>query len=251
MISDTPLKTRIVLVGTTHAGNIGATARAMKTMGLRDLALVAPATTVDAEAEARSAGATDILATASHHDELASAVTDCSLVIGATARQRRLAAPQLAPRAAIAEIAALGTGQRAAVVFGRERTGLSNEELDLCQRLMHIPANPDYSSLNIAAAVQVIAYELRLAALRDAPAALEEAQALADHGEMERFYAHLETVLLDLGFLDPANPRHLMRRLRRLYNRARPDHNEINILRGILAAVEGRGSAPRRAKGKP
>ncbi|HWP94513.1 MAG TPA: RNA methyltransferase [Gammaproteobacteria bacterium] len=230
----------IVLVGTTHPGNIGACARAMKNMGLGDLRLVAPARFPDPEASARAAGAEDVLARASVHATLEEAVADCTLVIGTSARRRALTWPELEPRACAERIRALPETNRAAIVFGRERTGLTNEELDRCAFLTVIPANPEYNSLNLAAAVQIIAYELFVAG-RHAAAPRErdlDGEGLATAEEMEGFYAHLERVLAASGFLDPANPRHLLRRLRRLFGRAQPDRNELNILRGMLAAIE-------------
>lgn len=239
------LDTRIVLVGTSHPGNVGSAARAMKTMGLSDLVLVAPSRPLDESAEARASGAADVLAGARQFPDLASAVADCSLVIGATARHRKLGAEPLAPREAATRIATRPAGEGAAVVFGRERTGLTNEELELCQAELHIPANPEYSSLNLAMAVQIAAYELRLAAGTEAPRKAME-HPLATTADLERLYEHLEQVLLEIGFLDPEHPRQLMRRLRRLFGRSGLDRNELNILRGILSAVEGKGSAPRR-----
>jgi TrmH family RNA methyltransferase len=225
---------RIVLVETTHPGNIGAAARAMKNMGLSRLYLVRPQRYPSAEATARAAGADDLLARAVLCDDFDQALADCGLIFGASARGRKIAWPQLDPRQAAARIAA-ATGETA-VVFGREHAGLTNEELDRCNYLLNIPADPGFSSLNVAAAVQVVAYELRMAGFagQSAPAA----EPLASAGQRERFYAHLEQVLLSLEFLDPANPKHLMRRLRRLFNRVELDQNEVHILRGILTAVE-------------
>jgi tRNA (cytidine32/uridine32-2'-O)-methyltransferase len=229
----------IVLVGTTHPGNIGGAARAMKNMGMSSLRLVAPRVFPSADATARAAGADDVLAAATVYDTLEEAVADCSLVIGASARPRALSCPTVDPRTAAVRVAETMPGS-SAIVFGREHSGLTNEELDLCHLRLHIPADPEFSSLNIAAAVQIVCYELRLASLAETVAATGESADHQEvgHQEMERFYRHLEKVLVDLDFLDPANPRHLMRRLRILYNRARPDRNEINILRGILTAIE-------------
>ena len=227
---------RIVLVNTSHPGNIGATARAMKNMGLEQLCLVSPQHYPSAEATARASGADDLLARASCYASLDEALVDATLVIGASARCRTLPLPLLDPRACAELTMAQADRGRVAVVFGRERTGLSNDELDRCHYLVQIPSNPDYPSLNLAAAVQVIAYELRLAA---GTAALESQgeRDYASAGQLEQFYAHLEQTLIELEFLDPENPRQLMRRLRRLFGRARPDQNEINILRGILTAA--------------
>lgn len=230
---------RVVLVGTTHPGNIGASARAMKTMGLGELVLVRPKQYPCAEATAMASGADDVLYRARVVDDFEQALVGCVLVVGASARRRGLSCPELEPRAAARRL--LDTAARApvALVFGRESSGLSNDELDRCHFMVRIPADPDYASLNLAASVQVLAYELRMAALEDRPPEIPEALP-APAEDLERFYDHLQAVLLEVGFLDPANPRHLMRRLRRLFNRARPDDNEINILRGILTAIQGR-----------
>lgn len=240
MIPDTHLpvldNVRVVLVGTTHPGNIGASARAMKTMGLSQLALVAPQHYPSAEATARASGADDILYRAQVADDLAAALVDCSVVAGASARRRGLSGPELTPREAAGELLAVAADAPVAVLFGRESSGLSNDELDHCHYLVRIPANPNFSSLNLAAAVQVLAYELRVSALAGRMPRVEPTRP-APAAEMERFYAHLQQALLAAGFLNSANPRHLMRRLRRLFNRARPDQTEVNILRGILSAL--------------
>ncbi|HET7588191.1 MAG TPA: tRNA (cytosine(32)/uridine(32)-2'-O)-methyltransferase TrmJ [Gammaproteobacteria bacterium] len=234
-------RVRIVLVGTTHSGNVGAVARAMKTMGLARLWLVAARCDVDEVATARASGATDVLAAAQHVDTLDEALTGCRLVLGTTARPRTLDWPALEPRPAAEKLVAEAAEGDVALVFGPERTGLSNEDVDRCHYRVTIPANPDYSSLNLAAAVQVLCYEIRVALNQAGGERSETGEApAAGADDMARFYEHLERVLLASGFLDPANPRHLMRRLRRLFNRARPDQNEINILRGILRAVEPR-----------
>lgn len=236
---------RVVLVETSHGGNIGATARAMKTMGLSRLVLVSPRQFPAAEATAMAAGADDLLSQARCVDSLSEALADCSLVVGTSARPRRLRMSVMPPREVIQEVVAQPASEEIALVFGRERTGLTNDELGVCHLLAEIPANPDYSSLNVAAAVQIMAYELRLATGGDRVRADRVPMTpLATTGDMQHFYAHLETVLLQTGFLDQGNPRHLMRRLHRLFNRVRPDKNEINILRGILAAVQAhRGEA--------
>jgi TrmH family RNA methyltransferase len=244
----TPASAIIVLVGTTHPGNIGAAARAMKNMGMSRLRLVAPRVFPSADATARAAGADDVLAAATVYDTLEEAVADCILVIGASARSRALSCPAVDPRSAAVKVAETLPGSTA-LVFGREHSGLSNEELDLCHLRLHIPSDPGFSSLNVAAAVQIACYELRLASLAGTGERDAAAVDGVDHQEMERFYRHLEEVLVELDFLDPANPRHLMRRLRILYNRARPDRNEINILRGILTAVEKYGETLRRRGG--
>jgi len=237
---------RIVLSGTSHPGNIGAAARAMKTMGLERLCLVAPQRFPAAEATVMAAGADDVLEKAQVFADVRSAVADCGLVVGTTARSRHLTWTVLEPREAAVEIAAAAAVGEVAVLFGAERTGLTNEEIDLCQRLLTIPTGPWYASLNVAMAVQVVAYELLLAG-REAGEAVSGAMPLASASEMERFYDHLEQVLGEIGFNDRTGEGHLMARLRRLFNRAVPDQNEINILRGILTSVQGR----RRRAGEP
>ena len=228
---------RIVLVGTTHPGNIGATARAMHTMGLDQLCLVAPVVFPSPEATARAAGADEILARARICAGLEEALADCRFVIGASARLRALPWPAVSPREAAARLLAEAARGEAAVVFGRESSGLTNDELARCHALLHIPSNPEYSSLNLAMAVQIVAYELRLAALGEIEP-LERVDPLASLDDLERFYEHLERTLVAAGFLNPDNPRHLMLRLRRLFNRALPEDKEVRILRGILTALE-------------
>ncbi len=233
---------RIVLVETTHPGNIGATARAMKTMGLGELWLVRPRLFPSAEATARASGADDVLAAAQVVDDAAEAVAGCRLVMGTSNRQRSLGQPCLDPREAAARLSRERGQLPAAILFGPEHSGLSNAHLDLCHLQVTIPAAADFPSLNIAAAVQVIAYELRMAALAAKEVAgiggRPPAHLPVDAAEMERFYRHLEEVLVAIEFLDPANPRQLMRRLRRLYHRCQPDENEMNILRGILTSIQ-------------
>ena len=232
------------MVNTSHPGNIGAAARAMKNMCLSDLVLVGPREFPCAEASARASGADDILAAARVVETLAEAVADCRVVIGASARLRSVPWPLLAPRETATLAFAEASRGKVAVVFGRESSGLSNEELDLCTHLVHIPTNPEYSSLNVAMAVQVIAYEWMLAA--GAPAATPGAQGeMASNAEMEGFFAHLEQALDDIGFTDKRRSQKLMRRLRRLFHRAGPDREEVNILRGILSAAQGRKSMRR------
>jgi len=237
---------RIILVGTTHPGNIGATARAMKNMGLHDLALVRPKLFPHEDATARASGAEDILDASQVVDTLEEALTDCTYVAGASARSRTIGWPSLAPRECAAKLLAEAAHGRSAIVFGPEKSGLTNDDLDRCHTLLTIPTVPGFSSLNLAMAVQVMSYELRVTSLSDPdPGAVErdEGVPLATGEELEHFYAHLESALTDSGFLDPENPRLLMRRLRRLYGRALPDRNEINILRGILASLERRAAA--------
>ncbi len=237
---------RIVLVGTTHPGNIGAVARGMKNMGLKDLALVEPRYFPHEDATARASGAHDLLENALVFETLEEAIADCVYVAGASARSRTINWPCLDCRDAAARLLEESAGGRVAAVFGPEKTGLSNAELDHCDTLLTIPTDPDFSSLNLAMAVQVLTYEIcvaragkQLCAAWTGKQTEYEADApLATSDELEHFYDHLEQVLTDVRFLDPDNPRHLMRRLRRLFIRARPDKNEVNILRGMLTAVD-------------
>ncbi|MCC5862599.1 MAG: tRNA (cytosine(32)/uridine(32)-2'-O)-methyltransferase TrmJ [Gammaproteobacteria bacterium] len=246
-----PWPVRIVLIRTTHPGNIGAAARAMKTMGLRELVLVAPREFPHEEAAARASGADDLLTAARVCATLDEALAGCGLVMGTSARLRSVAWPQLEPREAAAVLLESARECPVALLFGTEKSGLSNEELDRCQVLVNIPANPVYSSLNLGMAVQLLVYELRLAWLGEARAPAERDVPPARAEDLERFYAHLQQVLINSDFLDPAQPRQLMRRLRRLYARARPDEQELNILRGILSAVDPAGEAARRRRQGP
>jgi len=242
IVSDTPSRPAIVLIETSHPGNIGAAARAMKNMGLRELRLVKPKQFPSAEATARASGADDVLADAQRYESINAAIADATLVIGASARSRSLPVPMLDPRACATQVCAHTDAGKAVILFGRERTGLTNDELDLCHYLVQIPVSPDYPSLNVAAAVQVISYEWRMSTLAGSVASTQDKTDYATAQQMEQFYRHLEQTLMDLEFLNPENPRQLMRRLRRLYNRARPDQNEINILRGILTAANRKTS---------
>jgi tRNA (cytidine32/uridine32-2'-O)-methyltransferase len=241
---------RIVLVETSHGGNIGAVARAMKNMCLEDLTLVNPRQFMTEECVARASGADDILHEARVFRSLDEAVADCSLVVGASARLRTVAWPQLDPRECAGLVAGRIPQDRVALVFGRERTGLTNAELERCQYLVHIPSNPEYSSLNLAMAVQVLSYELMMQAAEDLPDGEtgnreSPPRPLATAGDMQGLFGHLEQALEDIGFLDPRKSDKLMRRLKRLFHRAEPDLDEIRILRGILSAAQGRKSARR------
>ncbi|MDT8387017.1 MAG: RNA methyltransferase [Thiogranum sp.] len=232
------IQPRFVLINTSHPGNIGAVARAMKNMGLQELHLVEPQQFPSAEATARASGADDLLAAARCYNSLDDAIGDAVMVIGASARSRTLPMSTLDPRACAALVAAQAEPDRTAILFGRERTGLTNEELDRCHYLVQIPANPDYPSLNIAAAAQVLAYELRMTELGQQQSADEPLETdFATDQQLEQFYEHLQQTLVELEFLDPRQPKHLMRRLRRLFTRARLDQKEVNILRGILTAA--------------
>jgi TrmH family RNA methyltransferase len=234
---------RVVLSNTSHPGNIGAAARAMKTMGMTQLVLVEPKRFPDAEATARASGADDVLARARQETGIDAALAGCRLVIGASARSRSIPCPVISPAECARKLYAESLQGDVAVLFGCEQSGLSNAEIDRCHFLVQIPTNPDYGSLNLAAAVQIICYEIMVAHLGREESDREAGHAVVSADEMERFYAHLEHVLVELDFLDPNNPRHLMRRLRRLFNRARPDNNEMNILRGILSAALQRGGS--------
>lgn len=234
---------RIVLARTSHPGNIGAAARAMKTMGLSQLVLVDPAIFPNSQADAMASGATDLLAQAQVRGSLAEALADSVLALGVSARRRDIVAEVLTPpEAAVRLLTEARTGP-VALVFGNETSGLSNEELSLCQGLVTIAANPDYSSLNLAAAVQVLSYEIRRTWLQQ-PAWPQPAFDAATLDDVERFYDHLETALADLEFLNPGSPGKLMLKLRRLFARTRLAQEEVNILRGILTAAQ---DAKRRA----
>jgi len=244
-----PAPVRIVLVRTTHPGNIGAAARAMKTMGLRELVLVSPRVFPHEEATARASGAEDVLAAARVCTDLDEALVGCRLVMGASARLRAVAWPQLAPPQAAARLLAAADEGPVALLFGTEKSGLSNAELDRCHVLVNIPANAAYSSLNLGMAVQVLAYELRMAWLGGGQAGEQREVPMACAEDLERFYEHLQRVLVNAQFLDPEQPRQLMRRLRRVFVRAGLDEQELNILRGILAAVDPQGTAAQRRAG--
>jgi TrmH family RNA methyltransferase len=239
---------RIVMVHTSHPGNVGAAARAMKNMCLDRLFLVRPRDFPSDAAVARAAGADDVLRSAQVVDTLADAVADCRVVIGASARLRSVNWPLLTPRQAAATAIAEAPRSPVSIVFGRESSGLSNDELDLCTHLVHIPTNPEFSSLNVAMAIQVIAYELMLASGAGLPER-EQAVQLASNAEMEGLFAHLAQALDDIGFVDQRRSQKLMRRLRRLFHRASPASDEVNILRGILSAAQGRKSMRREDAG--
>jgi tRNA (cytidine32/uridine32-2'-O)-methyltransferase len=239
---------RLVLVGTSHPGNIGAAARAMKVMGLERLVLVGPeCDPLDRDAMAMAAGADDLIQQAWRGDSLAAALADCTLVFGATARRRSVPLPEYAPReAAQRALEEVARGGQVAILFGRERTGLDNDELQRCHAAIHIPTDPAFSSLNLAAAVQVQAYELRLAVLAAAAeAGAGEAEGVpaprdppASHAELEGLFAHFDRALHAIDFHKGRSPDTVMRRLRRLLLRAAPDEREVRILRGILADAE-------------
>ncbi|MGB2105521.1 MAG: tRNA (cytosine(32)/uridine(32)-2'-O)-methyltransferase TrmJ, partial [Glaciecola sp.] len=216
---------RIVLVNTSHTGNIGSTARAMKTMGLSDLYLVDPVSAPDGKSSALAAGAGDVLANATIVSDLSEAVKDCSLIVGTSARSRTLPWPMLTPRECGVKMVQEGQKGPVALVFGRENNGLSNEELQLCHFHVCIPANPEYSSLNLAAAVQTLCYEIRMGYLNlDSYPDMESDYPLSE--DLERFYVHLENTLTETGFIVKNHPGVVMTKLRRLVNRARPESQE-------------------------
>ena len=232
---------RIVLVNTSHPGNIGGVARAMKNMGLSRLYLVEPRQFPDEQADWRAASASDVLENAVVTPSLEEAIGDCQFVVGTSARERRIPWPLLDPRQCAERIAPLSDSEQVAVLFGREDRGLTNDELKVCNLHLNIPTSEDYSSLNLAMAVQIVCYELRmLLAQPDLPASEDDQwdTPFTTRENMERFYTHLEQTLTDIEFLDPAAPRQLMARLRRLYSRVRLDEMELNILRGILTETQ-------------
>lgn len=245
---------RIVLVDPNHPGNIGAVARAMKNMGLDELHLVRPKFFPNVDATARAAGAVDVLDAARVHDDFDAAIADCGLVVGTSARQRHLPFDLVEPRDCAAQIVQAGRSGAAAIVFGSERIGLTNVELARCNLLATVPTDPRYSSLNLAMAVQVFAYELWLASRPEALEIAPHEVPLASATEMTRLYEHFEQVLEYIDFRDRTGGGHLMARIRRVFNRAVLDQNEVNILRGVLTAVQarrrpaGQRSAPRSDK---
>ena len=233
---------RIVLVETSHPGNIGGVARAMKNMMMDNLYLVSPKIFPSADATARASGADELLASAVVCDSLQEAVADCSLVLGASARDRTLSWPEISPRDSAEKLAKDLGLQKAAIVFGRENSGLKNHELDLCHYLLRIPCNTDFSSLNLAAAVQIVCYELFVASGQQQPRLMGDKgeDPLATAEQVEFFYQHLHQALIDIGFMHPDKSKSIMRRLRRLYNRTQLDTKEVDILRGILRMSQGK-----------
>lgn len=236
-------RVRIVLCRTSHPGNVGAVARAMKTMGFSRLYLVSPLCAVDEVAEARAAGATDVLDNAVHCTSLSEALSGCVHAVALSARLRDLGPVAVGVRDSAVPLLQEAQAGEVALVFGNETSGLSNDELQRCQKAVTIPSNPAFSSLNLGSAVQVMCYELRMAVFQEQPPALETlatpfSSPPASLDEIERFHEHLERVLIGTGFHDPARPRRLMPKLRRLFGRAALEKDEINILRGILDSIE-------------
>ncbi|GHW41188.1 RNA methyltransferase, TrmH family [Vibrio cholerae] len=233
-------RVKVVLVGTTHSGNIGSAARAMKVMGLSQMVLVDSQCQVDAQAIALAAGASEIALNAQIYPTLEAAVADCGLVVGTSARSRTLEWPMLEPRECGEKLISEANQHSVAMVFGRERTGLTNDELQLCHYHVCVPANPEYSSLNLAMAVQLLSYEVRMAylALQQSSQSSTLQEEYPRHQELERFYAHLEQVIMQTEFISAQQPGQVMNKLRRMFTRARPEAQEINILRGILTSVQ-------------
>ena len=243
-------KIRVVLVNTSHPGNIGGAARAMKNMGLSQLVLVDPERFPDPEAVSRASGADDVLANARVVATLEEALADCVLVLGTSARDRRIPWPVVNPREAADKVLdqlESPAGGPVALVFGREHSGLTSEELQRCRYHVHIPSVAEFSSLNLGTAVQVLAYEVRMQYLlrhgesttfAKPQAVIADDQLPVTAEQMEQFYQHLQQVMTEIGFLDPAHPKKLMSRLRRLYERGPPNHVEMNILRGILTETQ-------------
>jgi len=232
---------RIVLVEPQHPGNIGSAARAMRTMGLSELVLVAPAKFPHADATAMAAGADDVLESARVFPTLREAIADCRWVMGCTARRRHVVMDEFAPEAAAKKLREQSRLGPVALVFGRERTGLFNEELELCHAAVHIPTDPDFSSLNLAAAVQVMAWEWRRVLLAEGETQAEPARDLdlpATAEQMEHFFTHLDQLLHDIDFHKGREPATVMRRLRQLFLRAQPDERELRVLRGIFSDAQ-------------
>jgi tRNA (cytidine32/uridine32-2'-O)-methyltransferase len=232
---------RIILVNPSHPGNIGAVARAMKTMELEHLYLVKPKNFPNVDATARAAGADDILENAVITSSLGDALKNSNVVFGTSVRSRAISLPKLNPKEAAKIITKKAQTDVVAIVFGRENNGLTNDELELCNYHLYIPTNPDFYSLNLAAAVQLVAYEIKMMrASKTTTTTATTTQELANSEEMQSFYHHLQQILTTIKFLDLKNPRKVMSRLKILFNRAQLEKNEINILRGILTAIQSR-----------
>jgi tRNA (cytidine32/uridine32-2'-O)-methyltransferase len=229
---------RVVLVATSHPGNIGSTARAMKTMGLQRLYLVSPRSFPDRWANELAAGADDVLQQAIVSDTLMAALQGCQLILATSARPRDMDLPGLIPSTAAELISQQPDDTEIAIVFGREHAGLTNDELLHCHYHIHIPSHPEFSSLNLAQAVQIIAYELRVRSLSPNVKTEMRPTQLAHVEAVEQFYDHLREVLIEIHFLKPSNPKKLLQRLRRLFNRTKLEATEVNILRGILTSIQ-------------
>ncbi|KTC81806.1 tRNA (cytosine(32)/uridine(32)-2'-O)-methyltransferase TrmJ [Legionella cincinnatiensis] len=229
---------RIILVATSHPGNIGSTARAMKTMGLKSLYLVKPKSFPDLRAQEMAAGADDLLASARVTESLDEALVGCQLILGTSARPRGISLPGLTPSSCADLVNQQADKTQIALVFGREHAGLTNEELLKCHYHINIPSNPEYSSLNLAQAVQIIAYELRMKLLAPKAEVALRQDEYATAEDIEQFYEHLKEVFIEIQFLKASNPRRLMQRVRRLFNRASLEKMEVNLLRGMLSQVQ-------------
>lgn len=231
---------RIVMINTSHPGNIGAAARVMKNMGMERLYLVEPKHFPDAQATAMASGADDLLTHAMVCPSLERAVQGCQLVLGSTARERKIQHDFIDARCAGNLVSSESDDYQVALVFGRERTGLTNDEIGLCHKLINIQTNPVYPSLNVASAIQIVCYEMMMAAAdsEKLPAVSAKGIAYAASDEMERFYQHLQQTLIDIEFLRPRHSAQLMPRLRNMYNRLRLEQREVNILRGILSKTQ-------------
>jgi tRNA (cytidine32/uridine32-2'-O)-methyltransferase len=229
---------RIVLIATSHPGNIGSTARAMKTMGLNSLYLVAPKSFPDNKAKEMAAGADDILQQAVVTNTLDEALMGCQMLFATSARPRGLSLPGLTPALCAELVCEQSDATQVAIVFGREHSGLTNEELLKCHYHIHIPSNPEYSSLNLAQAVQIVAYELRMKLLSPKAEVAFRVDEYATADEVEQFYDHLKEVFIAIQFLKASNPRRLMQRVRRLFNRVNLEKMEVSILRGMLSQVQ-------------
>lgn len=240
MITEIQSNIRIVLVNPSHPGNIGAVARAMKTMGLGQLYLVAPKRFPDKQAVIMASHADDLLENAVVVENLSEAIGDCGAVFGTSNRVREISWKIFDPNQAANQIVTQAKSTPVAILFGREDSGLTNEELQQCHYQIIIPTNPEYSSLNIAAAVQVICYEIRMASLGVDKLIHEMTDEYASHKELENFYVHLDKVLWQIDFLKSTRSSHIMNRMRRLINRAQPEKKEVKILRGILTAIENK-----------
>jgi tRNA (cytidine32/uridine32-2'-O)-methyltransferase len=239
---DLAARIRYVLVRTSHPGNIGSAARAIRTMGFQRLELVTPAQFPDREASALAAGADDVLEAAGVHAEIVDGLAGCHLVLGLSARRRGVNLPEISPREAAQQLlAAASRGEQVALVFGNERSGLANEELAHCHAMVRIPSVDDFSSLNLSQAVQVMAYEVRLAMLKETPEPMPPPihdEPPADAAQMEHFYVHLGQMLDDIEFHKGREPTTIMLRLRKLFQRAQPDERELRVLHGILADAQ-------------
>jgi tRNA (cytidine32/uridine32-2'-O)-methyltransferase len=229
---------KVVLVGTTHPGNIGATARAMKNMGIVNMALVEPKEFPSDIATYRSKAAKDVLENAEVFDTLKMAISDCELVIGTSARERKVPWPILNPKDASQEVSRGSLNNKVAVVFGREDRGLTNEELGLCNIHVHIPTDPEYSSLNLSQAVQIMVYEIRSAILEDEGNDGNWDVEFADNDQTERLISHMDELMQEVDFYEIDNPRKLLLRVRRFFKRSRLDVMEVNIFRGLFAAIQ-------------